>query len=46
MTIGDWFVGLAVGVSMAAAPGVAPERLSYGSAASQFGELWLPSQSG
>jgi acetyl esterase/lipase len=46
MTIGDWFVGLAVGVAMAAAPGAAPERLSYGSAASQFGELWLPSQSG
>lgn len=40
MTIGNWLMGLVLGVAMAAGP--APERVAYGPAASQFGELWLP----
>jgi acetyl esterase/lipase len=46
MILGDWLLGLVVGVAMAAAPNPAPERFAYGPAPSQFGELWLPPSSG
>jgi len=46
MTVGEWLVGLVVGVAMAASPDAAPERFAYGPAPSQFGELWLPPPGG
>jgi acetyl esterase/lipase len=46
MTIIGWLLGLVVSVAMAAVPGGAPERITYGSAPSQFGELWLPRTAG
>jgi acetyl esterase/lipase len=46
MTIGEWLVGLAVGATIAASSGPAPDRISYGPAPSQFGDLWLPQASG
>jgi acetyl esterase/lipase len=42
MSIGEWLFGLVIGAAVAAMPGAAPERFAYGSAPSQFGELWLP----
>jgi acetyl esterase/lipase len=42
MSIGGWLFGLMIGAAVAASPGATPERFAYGSAPSQFGELWLP----
>jgi acetyl esterase/lipase len=41
-----WLFGFLTGVAMAATAHAAAERIAYGSAASQFGELWLPAQAG
>jgi len=42
MAIGTWLLGLIMGTALAASPAPPPERITYGAAPSQFGELWLP----
>ena len=44
MSIGQWLLGLVMSAALAAQPGAAPERFAYGTASSQFGELFLPQQ--
>jgi acetyl esterase/lipase len=41
-----WLLGFVAGVAMVTTVEAAPERIAYGSAPSQFGELWLPAQAG
>jgi hypothetical protein len=41
---GELACRLVLGVALAASPAATPERFAYGSAPSQFGELWLLQQ--